>query len=102
MNLIPYKQWATEEAMRSHVHITSIYHRVANGEYPELKMERKNKRVINVPPYPVARIVMANADGRTKYDFSKVDWSKETNLSALARRMGCHCGTARYAKRKAI
>lgn len=100
MNLIPYKQWATEEAARNHTHISTIYHRVLDGEYPELKLERKNQRVIHVPPWPVARIVMANPDRRTKYDFSKVDWAKETNLSALARRMGCACGTVRYAKSK--
>lgn len=98
---IPYKQWVIEEAQRRRVGMYTIYERVCDGEYPELHRRVINARVIFVPPWPVAWIVKDRKDGRVKYDFSGIDWSKERNTNAVARRFGCSFWTARNARLRA-
>lgn len=45
---IPYKQWRVEEGLRRGCTAQLIWKRVNNGEYPNLKFERVNKRVVFV------------------------------------------------------
>ncbi len=45
---IPMKQWRIEEAIRLHLHDTSVAKRLANGYYKRLKVRRVNARVVFV------------------------------------------------------
>lgn len=45
---IPLKAWVMDEAVRHNVTENAIYNRLARKKYPDLKLEKKNARVMFV------------------------------------------------------